>query len=109
VKRGDIVLVVAPGDLGKPRPAVVVQADELGELTTTILICPMSSDIGPAELIRPIVEPTPGSGLHQRSQIMTDKVIALRRDRIRRVLGRLDSPARRRIDSALFIVFGLTR
>jgi mRNA interferase MazF len=31
LKRGDIVVVAAPGDYGKPRPAVVVQADALTE------------------------------------------------------------------------------
>ena len=30
VRRGDVVLSSLQGDLGKPRPAVVVQADELG-------------------------------------------------------------------------------
>jgi mRNA-degrading endonuclease toxin of MazEF toxin-antitoxin module len=27
VKRGDVVLIVAQGDYGKPRPAVIVQSD----------------------------------------------------------------------------------
>ena len=27
MRRGDVVLVVVPGDYGKPRPAVVVQTD----------------------------------------------------------------------------------
>ena len=31
MRRGDIVVVAAPGDYGKPRPAVVVQADALTE------------------------------------------------------------------------------
>jgi mRNA interferase MazF len=38
VNRGDVVLVVAPGDLGKPRPGVIVQADELGDTTTSVLV-----------------------------------------------------------------------
>ncbi|MGA9549823.1 MAG: type II toxin-antitoxin system PemK/MazF family toxin, partial [Rhodomicrobium sp.] len=28
MKRGDIVIVSAPGDYGKPRPAVVIQSDK---------------------------------------------------------------------------------
>jgi mRNA interferase MazF len=109
VKRGDIVLVVAGGDLGKPRPAVVVQADELGDATTTVVICPMSSEVGPTQRLRPIVEPGASNGLRLRSQIMTDKIVALRRDRIRRVLGRLDPNARDDLDRALLIVLGLAR
>jgi hypothetical protein len=31
VKRGDVVVVVVPGELGKPRPGVIVQADEFNK------------------------------------------------------------------------------
>jgi mRNA interferase MazF len=109
VRRGDVVLVVAPGDLGKPRPGVIVQADELGDNTTTVLICPMSSEISATPKLRPVIEPTPANGLRVRSQIMADKVSPLRRDRVRRVVGRLDAPARDELDRALLIVLGLAR
>jgi len=32
MRRGDVVVVALPGDLGKPRPAVVVQVDVLNEI-----------------------------------------------------------------------------
>jgi mRNA interferase MazF len=88
VKRGDVVLLVAQADMGKPRPGVIVQADELGDTTNSILICPMSSDVSEFHLVRPVVEPSATNGLRLRSQIMTDKINALRRDRVRQVLGR---------------------
>jgi mRNA interferase MazF len=109
VKRGDVVLLVAQGDMGKPRPGVIVQADELGDTTNSILVCPMSSDITEFHQIRPVVEPSATNGLRLRSQIMTDKVNALRRDRIRRVVGSLDDEASERLNRALFVVLGLTR
>jgi mRNA interferase MazF len=109
MKRGDIAVVVAPGDLGKPRPAVIVQADDLGHDTTTVLVCPLSSEVAPTGGLRPIVEPTIGNGLRVRSQIMTDKTTALRRDRVRRVLGRLDRSTQDQLDRALLIVLGLAR
>jgi mRNA interferase MazF len=109
VKRGDVVLLVAQGDMGKPRPGVIVQADELGDTTNSILVCPMSSDITEFHQIRPVVEPSATNGLRLRSQIMTDKVNALRRDRIRRVVGSLDDEASARLNSALFLVLGLSR
>ncbi len=109
MKRGDVVLVVIQGDLGKPRPGIVIQADELGDATTTVLVCPMSSEIGETERLRPIVEPTPENGLRLRSQIMTDKITALRRERIRTVLGRLDVSASAQLDQALLIVLGLAQ
>ena len=109
MKRGDVVLLVAQGDMGKPRPGVIVQADELGDTTNSILVCPMSSDITEFHQIRPVVEPSATNGLRLRSQIMTDKVNALRRDRIRRVVGSLNDEASARLNSALFLVLGLTR
>jgi len=109
VKRGDVVVMVVPGELGKPRPGVVVQADELGNSTTSVLVCPVSSDVREGTYVRPIVAPTLDNGLRLTSQIMTDKLLALRRDRIRRVIGHLDPAARGALDRALLVVLGLTR
>jgi mRNA interferase MazF len=109
VKRGDVVLVVAQGDMGKPHPEVIVQADELGSSTTSVLVCPMSSEVTEFHRLRPVVEPTVNNGLRLRSQIMTDKINALRRDRVRQVLGSLDADASERLDSALLVVLGLAR
>jgi mRNA interferase MazF len=69
----------------------------------------MSSDITEFHRTRPVVEPTASNGLRLRSQIMTDKINALRRDRVRQVLGSLDSDASERLDSALLVVLGLAR
>ena len=38
VKRGDIVLVAAPGDDGKPRPAVVIQSDQMRGSTSVLVV-----------------------------------------------------------------------
>ena len=109
MKRGDVVLVVAQGDLGKPRPAIVVQSDELPDRTTTVLICPMTSEVETVARLRPIIEPSIANGLQSRSQIMTDKVVALRRNRVRRTLGSLKHGEIEVLDRALLIVLGLVR
>jgi mRNA interferase MazF len=111
VKRGDVVLMVVPGDLGRPRPGIVVQADELGDRTTTLLACPVSSDVqsSPNPRLRPVIEPTAGNGLRLPSQAMTDKLFAQRRGRIRRVIGKIDLETGRRLDAALLLVLGLAR
>ena len=108
MKRGDIV-IVAHADLGKPRPAVVVQADEFNENPVTILVCPITSEISEKLPLRPIVQADPGTGLRERSQIMADKMLALRRDRVRGVLGSIDATTRDQLDRALLIVLGLAR
>ena len=109
LKRGDIAIVVMPGDFGKPRPAVIVQSGDLGEATTTILVCPISSDVEEFKVLRPIVEPTGGNGLRIRSQIMADKIFPLRRENFRRVIGALDAPTAERLDRALLVVLDLAR
>ena len=108
LKRGDVV-VVTHGELGRPRPAVIVQADELGDETTTVLVCPITSEVTPKLSIRPTIEAGAGTGLRLRSQIMTDKVLALQRTRIKGVIGSLDPQATDQLDRALLIVLGLAR
>lgn len=109
MKHGDVVLVVVPSELGRPRPGVIVQADEFNKDLSTIFICPISSDVQEKLPLRPIIEAKPSNGLRLRSQIMTDKMIPLRHDRIRRVIGRIDSRTSEQLDRALLVVLGLAR
>jgi mRNA interferase MazF len=109
VKRGDVVLVVVPSELGRPRPGVIAQADEFNGELSTIFVCPISSDLQESLSLRPILEAKPSNGLRLRSQIMTDKMIALRRDRIRRVIGHIDQETSEQLDRALLVVLGLAR
>jgi mRNA interferase MazF len=109
VNRGDVVLVVVPSELGRPRPGVVVQADEINEGLSTVFICPISSDLQEDLPLRPTIEAKPSNGLRLRSQIMTDKMIALRKDRVRRVIGRIDVETCEQLDRALLVVLGLAR
>ena len=109
INRGDVVLIVGPGDVGRPRPGVVMQADNLTSEISTVFVCPISSDIQIRLALRPLIDVTPENGLRLRSQVMTDKMLALRRDRIRRVIGRIDSATSEQLDRALLVVLGLTR
>ena len=109
MKRGDVVLVVVPSELGRPRPGVIVQADEFNKDLSTIFVCPISSDVQERLPLRPVIEAKPSNGLRLRSQIMTDKMVALRHDRIRSVIGRIDSKTSEQLDRALLVVLGLAR
>jgi mRNA interferase MazF len=108
VRRGDTILIVVPGELGKPRPAIVVQADEVGS-RRTVIVCPLSSSVEQATTLRPVVKPTTENGLHSRSQVMTDKITAVRRDRVRSVLGRVEPADVERLEQAILVVLGLTQ
>jgi mRNA interferase MazF len=108
VRRGDILIVVH-GDLGRPRPAVVIQTDAIGHQTSTVLICPLTSELSDHLPLRPTLDPNPLNGIRLRSQIMIDKIFAIQRSGIRRIVGRLDSSATEQLDRALMVVLGLAR
>ncbi|WP_249734246.1 type II toxin-antitoxin system PemK/MazF family toxin [Bradyrhizobium sp. sGM-13] len=76
---------------------------------STAFVCPLSSDVQDGLLLRPIIEAKPSNGLRLRSQIMTDKMIALLQDRIRIIIGQIDSKTSEQLDRALLVVLGLAR
>ena len=82
ISRGDVVLVAAAGDYGKPRPAVIIQSNAFPLTHASIVICQMTSELVDAPAFRITVEPNPETGLHARSQIMADKPVTIRRERI---------------------------
>ncbi len=107
MKRGDVVTVAASGDYGKPRPAVVVQTDALPAEHASVIVCQMTSDIVEAPDFRVTIEPTQKNGLRTRSQIMADKPVTIRRERVGRRIGSLDEKDIARLNVALAFVVGL--
>ena len=75
--------------------------------TTSVIVCPLSSTTYATGRLRPII--APGNGLRVKSQIMTDKITALRRNRLREIVGRLEADQIDRLDRALLIVLGLAK
>ena len=107
LRRGDIVTTALAGDLGKPRPAVIVQADEFIEGHGTVLACPFTTFLADAPLFRPTIEPTAENGLRQVSQIMVDKTTPARKETIRQIVGRLGDTDMARLETALINITGL--
>lgn len=81
MRRGDFVTVAIQGDFGKPRPALVVQANQFDGLAT-LTVLPVTSAIVDAPLLRITVEPDERNRLARRSQVMVDKIITVRRDKV---------------------------
>lgn len=71
---------------GKPRPALIVQADPFGELQS-VTVCLLSSELVEAPLLRLTVEPGADNGLDRRCQIQIDKLPTVPRARIGRRIG----------------------
>jgi mRNA interferase MazF len=106
MSRGDLVIVAAPGDYGKPRPAVIVQSNAIPESHASIVICQMTSELMEADF-RITIEPGPETGLRVRSQVMADKPVTIRRERIGRRIGQLEIEDMARLNVALALVMGL--
>jgi mRNA interferase MazF len=106
MSRGDLVIVAAPGDYGKPRPAVIVQSDAIPESHASVVICQMTSELAEADF-RLTIEPGPETGLRARSQVMADKPVTIRRERIGQRIGRLGASDMARLNVALAFVMGL--
>lgn len=107
MRRGDVVTGAAAGEYGKPCPAVVVQTDALPAEHASVIVCRMTSEYSEAPDFRVTVEPTEQNGLHVRSQIMADKPVTIRRERLGKQIGRLDDNDVARLNIALAFVIGL--
>ncbi|BBD78358.1 type II toxin-antitoxin system PemK/MazF family toxin [Hydrogenophilus thermoluteolus] len=106
--RGDLVTIVTQGDFGKPRPALVIQSDLFNELSS-ITVFPVTSTIVDAPLLRVTVEPTPENGLHKRSQVMVDKIMTVRRDKVGQIIGRIDTTTLTTIERCLAVFLGIAK
>ena len=108
MKRGDIITVAWSGDFGKPRPAVIVQANQLTESGIgSIVVCQITSDLQPVSILRIAVIPTPENGLLKASQIMVEKIFAAKREKCGAVMGTMDDPSMDALGDALMFAVGL--
>ena len=107
ISRGDVVTIALQGDYGKPRPALVIQADLFNPTHPTLTILPITSDLRDVPLFRLTVDPTPLNGLRKISQIMVDKLMTVQREKIGQRVGRVDRETLMRVDRALMVWLGM--
>jgi mRNA interferase MazF len=104
VTRGDVFRVRLPAgrehEQRGPRYAVIVQADELLELSTAI-VAPTSQSAAPATF-RPEVEIN-----GQATRVLVEQLRGLDLDRLDRHAGRLTLEEQRAVDAALELVLAL--
>lgn len=105
MKRGDLVTVSISGDYGKPRPAVIVQTDNVAGLSKTVLL--LTSELFDASFVRILVEPSATNRLRKPTHVMIDKAMTFRNDKIGPVFGQLDPETMTRINRAIVLFFGL--
>ena len=108
MKRGDFVTVALQGDFGKPRPALVVQADPFdAHATVTVLL--VSSTLIDAPLFRITVQPDEANGLRKPSQIMVDKAMTVRRDKLGTPFGTASDEVMLEVSRCLAMFLGIAR
>lgn len=106
MRRGDLVTVALAGDFGKPRPALVIQADAFDAVATATVLL-VSSTIVDAPLLRVTVKPDAANRLARTSQVMIDKAMTIRRERLGVVFGRVDDETLLAVNRSLAVFLGL--
>ncbi len=100
MRRGDLVTVAVSGDYGKPRPALIVQADAF-DLHPSVIVLPLTSEMHDAPLVRVTVAAGESTGLRVPSQIMVDKATAVPRVKLGARIGQVDEATMRTVSQAL--------
>lgn len=106
--RGDLVTVATQGDFGKPRPALVVQADQFNE-HATVTVLPVTSTLVAAPLLRVSIRPSAQNGLQKASQIMVDKAITIKRDKLGNAFGRIEAETMLQVERCLAVFLGIAK
>lgn len=106
--RGDFVTIAMQGDFGKPRPALIIQADQFSE-HSSVTVLPLTSALVAAPLLRITVQPAVGNGLQKPSQVMVDKAITVKRDKVGLPFGRIDADALIEVERCLAVFLGIAK
>ncbi len=104
--RGEIVAVVLPGRYGKPRPALVVQAD-LFDVHPSVSVLPITSELRNTPLFRVPITPDAANGLQKPSEIMVDKVTTIPREKIGPIIGVADYATMQAVNRCLALFSGI--
>jgi mRNA interferase MazF len=102
-----MVTAAFQGDLGKPRPAVILHADEFIDYHTTLLLCPLTTFLADSPIFRPTIHPSADNGLSVTSQIMVDKMTHLKKTALRQVIGHLNDDEMQLLEAAVITMTGL--
>lgn len=108
VKRGDLALVALPGDYGKPRPALIIQADAY-QSHPSVTVLPITGTLRDAPYIRVRLSPNAANGLRKESEVMIDKAMTLPRERLGEGIGRLTTELLVEIDRRLALFLGIAK
>jgi mRNA interferase MazF len=106
MQRGDLITVALRGDAGKPRPALVIQANLFADLSTVVVL-PLTSTLLDLPLVRVTIEPLPATGLQQRSQVMISRPQFVPSAKLGQVIGAVDATTLLEVTRRLAVLLGI--
>ncbi len=106
--RGDLVTIAMQGDFSKPRPALVIQANQFSEHSSATVL-PITSTLVAAPLLRVSVRPSAENGLQKPSQVMVDKAMTIKRDKVGPAFGHIGADALMEVDRCLAVFLGIAK
>ena len=106
--RGDLVTIAMQGDFGKPRPALVIQANVFNE-HVSVTVLPITSTLVAAPLLRVTFNPSAENGLLKPSQVMVDKTMTIKRDKVGASFGRIEADVLVEVERCLAVFLGIAK
>ena len=107
MKRAEIWTVAGgPDYAGKPRPVVIVQ-DDAFQATASITVCPFTTHLVDAPLLRLPIELTKQDGLLSTSHLMVDKITTVAKAKLQKRVGKLADEDMIRLHRAVLVFLGL--
>ena len=90
---------------GRARPVLIIQDDRF-DATSSITVCPLTSDPTEIPLLRVPLDPNDSNGLDVPSSIMLDKVTTMPRSRLAERLGKVSDADMRKLSRGLLVFLG---
>ncbi len=107
MKRGEIYTSATRGPYtGKPRPVLVIQDDSF-DATSSITICPFTTNPVDAPLLRIPIEPSATNGLDRTSSLMVDKITTVPRANLGERVGQLADEDMLKFGRSVAVFLGL--
>jgi mRNA interferase MazF len=106
LKRGDIVLVAASGEFGKPRPTLIIQSDSASP-SEYFTYLPITSQLLRVPDVRIPLTPNARNGLLVPAEIMVDMIQTSSLRKFGKTIGTIDPRTLQLVELSLSLHLGL--
>jgi mRNA interferase MazF len=106
VIRGDLVTIAVSGDYGKPRPALIIQANAF-RMLGAVTVLRLTGELHDWPTFRVTIQPTTANGLRKVSQVMVDRSVSVPREKVGGIFGHIDDDTMRTVSRTLLVFLGL--